>query len=299
MTDSQEFAPLPSQNQSTFGVVTGQHQYSWPGLVEHWRIAEEAGFDSLWLFDHFLALYGDPEGPTLETSTLLAALATLTSRARIGVLVYGNTHRNPAILAKEMVTVDHISGGRAMFGIGTGWNEPEHRMYSIPFPSAGDRVSMLDEALTAIESFFTNPRTTFRGEFYQFEEAPFSPKPVQERMPILIGGKRPRMLQVVARHADIWDASGSPDEVAQAGAIIDQHCEAFGRPAGSVLRGVSLGADVLENIASFETNVRAYHAAGVRQFLFDFPISQRGIETALTIARDIIPSLRAELDTVS
>jgi alkanesulfonate monooxygenase SsuD/methylene tetrahydromethanopterin reductase-like flavin-dependent oxidoreductase (luciferase family) len=296
MTEPQAFAPLPSRNQVTFGVVTGQHQYTWPGLVEHWRIAEEAGFDSLWLFDHFLALYGDPEGPTLETSTLLAALAALTSRARIGVLVYGNTHRNPAILAKEMVTVDHISGGRAILGIGTGWNEPEHKMYSIPFPSAGDRVGMLDEALTAMESFFTNPRTTFRGEFYQFEDAPFSPKPVQERMPVLIGGKRPRMLRLIARHADIWDASGSPEEVARAGAIIDQHCEEFGRPAGSVLRGVSLGADVLENAASFETNVRAYHAVGVRQFLFDYPNSQPGTDTAVTIARDVIPSLRAELD---
>ena len=126
MTESQGFAPLPSRNRITFGVVTGQHQYTWPGLVEHWQLAEGAGFDSLWLFDHFLALYGDPEGPTLETSTLLAALAMVTSRARIGVLVYGNTHRNPAILAKIVTTLDVISSGRAFLGIGAAWFDVEH-----------------------------------------------------------------------------------------------------------------------------------------------------------------------------
>src|SRR5690606_25419205 len=110
---------------------------------------------------HFLALYADPDGPCLEASTLLAALALKTDRVRVGVLVYGNTHRNPAILAKEIVTVDHISGGRAILGIGTGWHEREHRAYSIPFPSPGDRVAMLDEALTVIHSLFTERRTTF------------------------------------------------------------------------------------------------------------------------------------------
>src|SRR6478609_2789868 len=130
MTEIPSIAPLPSEKVVTFGIVTGQHHLSWEALVEQWQLAEEAGFDSLWLFDHFLALYDNPEGQTLEASTLLAGLAAKTERARLGVLVYGNTHRNPAILAKEMVTVDHISNGRVILGIGAGWNEPEHKMYS-------------------------------------------------------------------------------------------------------------------------------------------------------------------------
>src|SRR6478752_10679514 len=156
MSETPSIAPLPSEKVATFGIVTGQHHLSWETLVEQWRLAEQVGFESLWLFDHFLALYDNPEGQTLEASTLLAGLAAKTDRARLGVLVYGNTHRNPLILAKEMVTVDHISNGRVILGIGAGWNEPEHGMYSIPFPSPGDRVGMLDEALTAMESFFTN-----------------------------------------------------------------------------------------------------------------------------------------------
>src|SRR4051794_14075928 len=145
----------PSRHPLTFGIVTGQHQLTWEQLVEHWQTAEEVGFDTILLFDHFMALYADPDGPCLEASTLLAALALKTSRVKIGVLVYGNTHRHPAVLAKEIVTVDHISGGRAILGIGTGWNEREHRAYAIPFPSAGDRVDMLDESLQVMRSLFT------------------------------------------------------------------------------------------------------------------------------------------------
>jgi alkanesulfonate monooxygenase SsuD/methylene tetrahydromethanopterin reductase-like flavin-dependent oxidoreductase (luciferase family) len=294
MTEIPSIAPLPSEKVVTFGIVTGQHHLSWEALVEQWQLAEEAGFDSLWLFDHFLALYDDPEGDTLEASTLLAGLAAKTRRARISVLVYGNTHRNPAILAKEITTVDHISGGRVILGIGAAWNEPEHTMYDIPFPTPGDRVGMLDESLTAMESFFTKPRTTFEGKYYAYKNAPFSPKPVQAKLPVLIGGKRPKMLQVIARHADIWDAGGTPEEVAIAGDQIDRHCVEIGRAPGSVIRGVSLGADRIFDAAGFERAVRDYHAVGVRQFLFDFPITSEGIDIALGIARDLLPSLRAE-----
>jgi alkanesulfonate monooxygenase SsuD/methylene tetrahydromethanopterin reductase-like flavin-dependent oxidoreductase (luciferase family) len=279
----------------TFGVVTGQHQYTWPQLVEQWQLAEELGFDSVWLFDHFLALYGDPDGPCLEASTLLAALALKTSRVRIGVLVYGNTHRHPAILAKEMVTVDHLSGGRAILGIGTGWNEREHAAYAIPFPSAGDRVAMLDEALTAIESLFTEQRTNYEGRFYQLRDAPFAPKPVQAKLPIMVGGKRPKMLKVIARHADLWDSGPTPDELRQRRAELARNCEEIGREPEEIVCSVSLGADRLEDERGFADLVRAYRAAGASQFLFDFPISAAGIATAERVARTVIPGLREEL----
>jgi alkanesulfonate monooxygenase SsuD/methylene tetrahydromethanopterin reductase-like flavin-dependent oxidoreductase (luciferase family) len=278
----------------TFGVVTGQHQLTLAQLVNQWQLAEAVGFDSVWLFDHFFALYGDPDGPCLEASTLLAALALKTTRVRIGVLVYGNTHRHPAILAKEMVTVDHLSGGRVTLGIGTGWNEREHAAYSIPFPSAGDRVAMLDEALTVIRSLLTERRTTFDGRFYQLQDAPFAPKPIQAKLPIMVGGKRPKMLKVIARHADVWDSSPTPDELRQRRIDLAHNCAEIGRDPAEIVVSISLGADRLEDEAGFADLVRAYRAAGASQLLFDFPISAAGTATAERVARNIIPALREE-----
>ncbi|HEY8446861.1 MAG TPA: LLM class flavin-dependent oxidoreductase [Thermomicrobiales bacterium] len=292
---SEHPTPTTSRWPVTFGVVTGQHQLTWPQLVEQWQMAEALGFDSVWLFDHFLALYADPDGPCLEASTLLAALALKTDRVRVGVLVYGNTHRNPAILAKEIVTVDHISGGRAILGIGTGWHEREHRAYSIPFPSPGDRVAMLDEALTVIHSLFTERRTTFHGRFYRLEDAPFSPKPVQERLPILVGGKRPKMLELIARHADLWDSSGTPDDIRRGLATVTANCQAIGRDPAEIGVSVSLGADRLADERGFADLIRAYYAAGARQFLFDFPLGGHELDAAERVARTIIPNLREEL----
>lgn len=279
----------------SFGVVIAQHQYTWPELVAQWRLAESLGFDSIWLFDHFMALYADPDGPCLETSTLLAALAQETTTARIGVLVYGNTHRHPAVLAKEIVTVDHISNGRAILGIGAGWNEREHRAYSIPFPSAGDRVDMLDEALQVMESLFTQRRTTFHGTHYQLEDAPFAPKPVQAKLPVLIGGTRPKMLKVIARHADLWDTSRDPAQLREGLAQIAEHCAEIGRDPGEIAVSSSFGADRLEHPESFEELIRTYRAAGTSQFLFDFPLPGEGQEAAKRLAIEVIPRLRDEL----
>jgi F420-dependent oxidoreductase-like protein len=278
-----------------FGVVTGQHQLTLPQLVEQWQRAEALGFDSIWLFDHFHALYGDPDGPCHEASTLFAALALSTSRVEIGVLVYGNTHRHPAILAKEVATVDHLAGGRAILGIGAGWNEREHAAYGIPFPSAGERVERLDEALDIISRLFTERRTTYEGRYYQLKDAPFNPKPLRAKLPILIGGNRPRMLKVVAKHADLWDTSRSPEEVRAGLAQVRAHCAAIGRDPSEIAVSVSLGADKLEDERGFAQTARAYHAAGASQLLFDFPISAEGAAAAARVARDQLPALRAEL----
>lgn len=278
----------------TFGVVTGQHQLTWPRLVEQWRLAEALGFDSVWLFDHFVTLYGDPNGPCLEASTLLAALAQETKTIRIGVLVYGNTHRHPAILAKEVVTVDHISGGRVTLGIGTGWNEREHDSYGIPFPSSGQRVAMLNESLQVIRSLLTEERTTFNGNFYQMHDAPFAPKPLQAHLPILVGGTRPKMLRTIAQFADIWDSGGTPDEVRQRGAQLDRDCREVGRDPLETAWSVSTGADPLEDPDLFAEVARRYRAAGVSQLLCDLPLSDQGLAATRRIAREVIPALRQE-----
>ncbi len=279
----------------TFGVVTGQHQLTWEQLVEQWQTAEALGFDSAWLFDHFMALYADPDGPCLETSTLLAALSLKTTRLRVGVLVYGNTHRPPALLAKEIVTVDHISAGRAILGIGAGWNEREHQAFGFHFPAAGDRVEMLDESLQIMESLFAQRRTTFEGAHYTLVDAPFNPKPVQAHLPVLIGGERPRMLRVIARHADYWDTSRTPDRLREGLAEIAAHCQEFGRDPASILVSSSFGADRLEDVGGFADLVRSYRAAGTSQFLFDFPVTADGVAAATTVATTIIPRLREEL----
>ena len=274
------------------GIVTGQHQLSWSQLITQWKLIEELGFDSAWLFDHFTALYGDPDGPCLEASTLLAALARETSRIKIGVLVYGNTHRHPAILAKEMTTLDHVSDGRLVFGIGTGWNEREHDAYGLPLPSPGERVAMLDEALTIIQALFTRRRTTFAGAHYQLHDAPFAPKPLQNPLPILVGGKRPKMLKVIARHAAIWDSGGTPDEHRARAADLARNCAAIGRDPAEIVHSISMGADRLEDADGFPELIRSYRAAGVSQFLFDLPLPGPGLATAERIARDILPTLR-------
>jgi alkanesulfonate monooxygenase SsuD/methylene tetrahydromethanopterin reductase-like flavin-dependent oxidoreductase (luciferase family) len=279
----------------TFGVVTGQHHLTWPQLVEMWQLAEELEFDLATVFDHFTALYASPDGPTLEASTLLSALALKTSKIRIGALVYGNTHRNPAILAKEMVTIDHVSEGRLTLGIGTGWNEREHQAFGIPFPSAGDRVEMLDEALTVMSQLFTQERTTFDGRFYHLQDAPFAPKPVQARLPIMVGGKRPKMLKLIARHADIWDSSGTPEETRQRGEQINAHCQEIGRDPSEIVWSVSMGADRLEDVAGFADLIRSYRRAGASQFLFDLPLTKEGLDSTRRVATEIIPGLRSEL----
>lgn len=279
----------------TFGVVIAQHQYTWAELVSQWRLAESLGFDSIWLFDHFMALYADPDGPCLETSTLLAALAQETKRAKLGVLVYGNTHRHPALLAREIVTVDHISNGRAILGIGAGWNEREHRAYGIPFPSPGDRVDMLDESLQIMASLFTQRRTTFHGTHYQLEDAPFAPKPVQAKLPVLIGGTRPKMLKVIARHADIWDTSRDPNELREGIQQLRANCAEIGRDPDEIIVSSSFGADRIEREAGFEDLIRAYRAAGASQFLFDFPLGGEGLESAKRLAANVMPRLREEL----
>src|SRR5690606_516889 len=172
-----------------------------------WQLVEELGFDCAGVTDHFMPTSGEGEAldkPFPEAWTLLAGLAARTERMRVAVLVSGNTYRHPVLLAKQAVTLDHITGGRVDFGIGAGWYEAEHRKFGWEFPPPGQRVEMLDEALQVIRSLLTERRTTFHGKHYRLEDAPFQPKPVQERLPIMVGGRQPRMMRVVARHADIW-----------------------------------------------------------------------------------------------
>jgi F420-dependent oxidoreductase-like protein len=216
--------------------------FDYPVLRDFWLAADELGFHSIANYDHFYGLIDDAF-PTLEGWTSLAAMAAIVQRARVSCMVTGVTYRNPAVLAKMAVTVDHISGGRLDFGLGAGWNEAEHRGYGIEFPSAGTRVAMLDEALTIIRRMWTEQSVTFEGSHYSVRDALCEPKPLQRpHPPIVIGGEKPKMLRVIARHADEWNvpSHGDVQAWAQTSANLDIACTEIGRDPTDIRRSVQL-----------------------------------------------------------
>jgi F420-dependent oxidoreductase-like protein len=218
----------------------------WPTAYQPWsellataRHAETTGWDGVWLADHFMGNAGGPfppETPTLEAGSLAGALAAATERVRIGTLVYGNTYRHPAVVANMAATVDHVSGGRFVLGLGAGWQENEHEAYGIDLPPVGERVSRFGEAVQVVRSLLTEPVTNFDGKHYRLTEALCEPKPVQARLPILIGASGDRMLGITARHADAWNTWGLPDHVAERSATLDRACEAAGRDPAEIDR---------------------------------------------------------------
>ncbi len=234
-----------------------------------WRVADEGGFDSCWVMDHFASLGPRDDLPIFETWTLLAAMAGMTTQCRIGCAVVGNTYRHPGVLAKMAVTVDHLSGGRLDFGIGAGWAENEHTMLGLEFGSRGDRADRLEESLQVIRGLWTQPRTTVEGRHYRVTDAVAEPKPVQRpHPPIWIGGSGPRRtLRIAAEHADVWNAAGgSPEEVAVSSAVLDRHCADVGRDPGEIRRSVQfpVPADDVDGVVE---TVQGYVAVGVTDFL--------------------------------
>ncbi len=216
--------------------------FDYPVLQEFWVRADELGFHSVANYDHFYGLV-DHANPTLEGWTSLAAMAVVVRRARVSCLVSGVTYRNPAILAKMAVTVDHISGGRLDFGLGAGWHDAEHRGYGIEFPGAGTRVDMLDEALTIIRRLWTEESVSVKGRFYTLDDALCEPKPLQRpHPPIVIGGEKPKMLRVIARHADEWNVPSHGDVAAWAETSLrlDDACAEVGRNPAEIRRSVQL-----------------------------------------------------------
>jgi F420-dependent oxidoreductase-like protein len=224
------------------GLDTAQHQLTWTELVERVQFAESAGFDGAWVFDHFTPLYGAANGPCMEGWTLLAGLAAVTSRIRLGVLVTGITYRHPSILATEAITVDQISNGRLEIGMGAAWHEPEHEQLGVPFPPLKERAERLEEGVQVMRLLMTTDRATFAGRHYRLNKASYHPRPVQRpHPPIWIGaGGEQLMLPIVARQADAWHAFGSDDSLARKSRLLDQLAERAGRDPKAILRSASL-----------------------------------------------------------
>lgn len=274
-------------------VVLGQRA-SWPEMLARTRIVGELGFDGLYLVDHFFGRV-DVEEPTHEAWTMLGGLAPFTQHLRLGVLVCGNTYRNPALLLKQAVTVDHISNGRVDFGVGAGWLEREHEAYGFPLPPPRERVDRFEEALSIWESLQTMDRTTWEGTHYQLLDAPFQPKPIQTpRLPLLIGSSGKRMMRLVARHADIWNMIGTPDEGRVTNARLDEICLAEGRDPATLRRSISPSINLLASADAFAEGVAAYHEAGFTDITFPWPRVEEEVPVLREVARTVLPRLRGD-----
>ncbi len=211
-------------------------------VADNVRAAEAAGFDLVTVMDHFYQIAGiGPETlPMLEAYTTLGALATITTRVKLGALVSGVTYRNPALLAKQIATLDTISNGRAVLGLGAAWNESEHIGYGFDFPPIGERLDRLEEALEVCRLMLTQVRPSFSGRFYRIERALNVPRPVQAGGPPVIvgGGGERRTLRLVAKYADIGNLDGSLEELKRKLEIFDEHCRAVGRNRADVVMTV-------------------------------------------------------------
>ena len=288
-----------------FGLFMTQAGKSWDRILGEFQLAEELGFDTAWLHDHLIDPVEGESRSFHEAWTLLAAIAARTSRIRLGILVTSNTFRNPALLAKEAVVVDHVSGGRLILGLGAGWNEEEHRRYGFDFPSAAERVDRLEESVQILHSLMSQPRTTFEGRHYRLVDAPLEPGPIQRpRIPILIAAHRPRMLRIAARYADQWDTfaslkgtstNGVDDDITERMRRFNAACEELGRDPATIRRSTSPVANVFDSEATFVDFARLHRALGFTDFLVDPPPPERR-ELMRTIAKWTIPALRVELD---
>jgi F420-dependent oxidoreductase-like protein len=229
--------------------------------LEHALAAENSGFSSVWVMDHFwqLPALGGPDEPILEAYTLLGALAARTERVQLGTLVTGVTYRNPALLAKMVTTLDVISHGRAILGIGAAWYDVEHTGMGFDFPSAGERLDRLEEAVKICRALFRDERPTFEGRFYRTADARNVPKPVQAGGPQIMigGGGEKRTLRLVAQYADMCNVSGGPDMVRHKLDVLLGHCRDVGRDPGEITT-TRLGTLVLTDDSDETARVREF-----------------------------------------
>ena len=226
------------------GVLVWNQYTGWPAMRDLGARADALGYDSLWTWDHLFPIIGDPHGPFLEGYMALAGWSQHTSGCSIGLLVGANTFRNPGLVVKMVTTLDHMTGGRAVLGIGGAWFETEHTAFGIEFGQGfGERLDWLDESVELMHGMLREGRASARGERYHAVDARNDPAPVQEHLPILIGGVgEKKTLRTVAKYADAWNVFlVSPEEAAAKDAVLRRWCDEFGRDHTEIERTLSLG----------------------------------------------------------
>jgi F420-dependent oxidoreductase-like protein len=263
-----------------FGIQTSIDRIGWAQLAAAWRFFDtQTGYDSAWTYDHFVPPTSAPDGDCFEGWTALAGLAALTSRLKLGCLVSGVMYRNPALLGKMAITVDHISNGRLVMGIGAGWHQPEHRFYGWDFPAVGKRQDRLDEASQILKAMLSGDTSLdFQGRYYQVNAAPVLPAGIQRPIPLLVGGGgEKRTLRTVARYADIANVSGTVAEIKHKFDILEQHCRDVGRNPSEIVRTtqaplvVTDREDLADRVAAGFGGPRGMSAAEARK---EFPIGR-------------------------
>lgn len=272
-----------------FGLDVAQQRLEFDEVVDRVRFGEELGFTGVWGFDHFGPMYGEGPGNCFEGMTTLAALAGLTTRIRLGLLVAGVTYRHPSVLASQAVTVDHASGGRLDLGLGAAWYEPEHRRLGIEFPPTGERFDLLEDQLEIATRLFTGDVVSYEGRRVSLDEAQLRPIPVQQpRPPIWIGGSgRRRTLPLVARYADVWHTNdrGSFTELSTE---LDRLADQAGRDPRSIRRAASLSLS--EPLAEVRANAERLLERGVDYLVCSWP--GQGKARVEEFWTDVAPDLR-------
>jgi len=237
------------------GILPWSQAATWPEMLETARQVDRLGYDSLWTWDHLYAIFGDPYQPILEGWTLLAAWAMATERTRLGLLVGANPFRNPGLTTKIATTLDQISGGRAILGVGGAWFELEHEAHGIDFGTGfGQRLTWLDEAAGAARALLDGETVTSDGTGrYAFRDLRHAPAPIQRRLPIMIGGSGERKtLRTVARYADMWNAMGSVDKLAHKIDVLRDHCAAVGRDPSEIQFTLGIKATIRDSAEEAE-----------------------------------------------
>ncbi len=224
-----------------FGLQLWSQSTDWPTFRDAAVLAETSDWDSVWTWDHLLAIFGPWEQPVFEGWSTMAALGPITSRVRLGLMVGANTFRNPGLTAKLATTLDHVSGGRAVLGIGGAWFEREHDAFGIDFgASPGARLDWLDESAMLLRRLLDGERFSHQGPAYTFHDALCEPRPIQGHLPILVGGVgRRKTLRTVAERADAWNMSGTLDEARAALVTLEGHAADVGRDLASLEKTIS------------------------------------------------------------
>jgi F420-dependent oxidoreductase-like protein len=256
----------------SYAIKTPPQHGTWAEFLSVWQAADDIDvFESAWTMDHFYPLTPPIEGPHLESWAVLAAMAQATKRLRLGCMVNGMHYRHPAITANAAATLDHISGGRFSLGLGAGWYQVESSAYGIELGSLRERFDRLDEGVEVIVSLLTNELTTFKGRYFELVDARCEPKPVQRKLPIVIGGSGPkRTLRAAARWADHWDMVGasSPAAWVQANDVLKGHCADVGRDPSEILRSVHVMWPATADPAELAERAAEFAEVGVDLVIF-------------------------------
>ena len=269
-----------------FGIDVAQQRMPWDEVVSRVQFAEAMGFDGAWGFDHFQPMYGEGPGETFEGMTTLAALAAVTSRIRLGLLVTGVTYRHPSVLAAQALTIDHASHGRLELSLGAAWFDKEHNELGIPFSSTATRFDLLEDALEIVQRLFTGEVVSYEGKVVSLQDAQLRPAPVQQpRPPIWIWGQGPRRtLPLVARYADVWHAWGTPNSLRDTNARVDELAADAGRDPSSITRASSMSLDDTETARK---HAAKWRDAGYGYIVCGWPTAGRSQIEAF--ARDVMP----------